>query len=124
MRERYGAWTGNPKGTPGNHELCSESVSPSTGWNSYQCSRKGIIEENGELWCKQHAPANVKAKREKVRAEWKAKSEARIANQPANVRRAAIEECLAVVEAIETGSVTAGNRTCADAIRALLGGEA
>lgn len=36
------------------------------------CSRPGTIEEEGELWCKQHAPSAVK-KRVKERAErWEA----------------------------------------------------
>lgn len=31
----------------------------------HQCSRRGLIEEDGQLWCKQHAPSAVKARREK-----------------------------------------------------------
>lgn len=29
-------------------------------WSSRQCSRKGVIEEDGRLWCKQHAPSAVR----------------------------------------------------------------
>ncbi len=39
-------------------------------YKSYQCRRKGSIEEDGHIWCKTHAPSNIKAKREKQEAQW------------------------------------------------------
>lgn len=43
---------------------CCEIVMDSTGWHSYQCSRKGTLKENGKLWCTQHAPSSVKKRRD------------------------------------------------------------
>lgn len=42
-----------------------------------RCSRPGTVEEEGELWCKQHAPSAVK-KRIKERVErWEAEAQAK-----------------------------------------------
>ena len=43
---------------------CSERVSDDTGFHHHQCSRTGIIERNGKLYCKQHDPEAVAQKRE------------------------------------------------------------
>jgi siroheme synthase (precorrin-2 oxidase/ferrochelatase) len=33
-------------------------------WNrGYQCSRRGAIEEDGKMWCRQHLPSVVKERR-------------------------------------------------------------
>ncbi len=37
-------------------------------WRNYQdhqCKNKGKVEEDGEIWCKTHAPSLVKARRDK-----------------------------------------------------------
>ena len=37
----------------------------------YQCSRGGVNEENGKLFCKQHTPSLVAAKEEARRQKWR-----------------------------------------------------
>lgn len=44
-------------------------------WGSYQCSRRGVVERDGKLYCKQHDPEAVKARQ----AERDAKAGARYA---------------------------------------------
>jgi len=43
-------------------------------WHSHQCSRKGVVEQDGKLYCKQHDPERIKSKREaetgKFKAQW------------------------------------------------------
>lgn len=50
---------------------CCATVFSSMG--AFPCSRKGVIEECGNFWCRQHAPSAEEARREKsnirVRAE-------------------------------------------------------
>lgn len=36
-----------------------------------QCSRRGIVEEDGVLWCKQHAPSVVRARDEAREDKWR-----------------------------------------------------
>jgi hypothetical protein len=47
-------------------ELCSETVSRD--YYSGGCSRKGVVKREGKLYCKQHDPVAVEARR-KVRDE-------------------------------------------------------
>ena len=49
---RYGAWAGNPKGTPYNHNCCAYEVSD--GWLFRQCYRKSGYGPE-QLYCKSHA---------------------------------------------------------------------
>ncbi len=49
--KKYGAWAGNPRGTPYKPGRCAESVSPPPGYISSQCSRKAVV----GLFCRQHA---------------------------------------------------------------------
>lgn len=39
-----------------------------------QCSRRGVVTRDGRLWCRQHDPEAVKARREKSNAEWREES--------------------------------------------------
>lgn len=48
---------------------CAEGVWGSNAFHYSQCSRKGKIEEDGHLWCFQHAPSKVKAKRDAEKIE-------------------------------------------------------
>lgn len=52
---------------------------------SRQCFRRGIIREQGVLWCSQHAPSNVaerlKARHQRWRDEELARTKARKADQ-------------------------------------------
>ena len=54
---------------------CSERMT--RGWTYGQCSRKGVVTEDGKLWCKQHAPSNVKARLEASNRRWKEKQNQR-----------------------------------------------
>ena len=47
---------------------CSAAVADFSGYRFNQCRRKGVVEQGGKLWCKQHNPDAVKARSE-VRAE-------------------------------------------------------
>lgn len=100
---------------------CEATIPTQGGWHRGRCSRKGSAKENGKWWCFQHAPSAEKERSDKRHEQFEAEWEAKKAKQPANVRKAAIRECLSIAEAIETGTVTAGNRTVAAALRALLG---
>jgi len=61
-------------------ERCSENVRGEGQWgwmHPHQCSRRGVITEEGNLWCKQHAPSAVKARRGTIAARWSEESAAR-----------------------------------------------
>ena len=51
-------------------ERCAEFVGRDFAFTSGQCARKGIIREEGKLWCKQHAPSAAKKRREERDARW------------------------------------------------------
>lgn len=56
----YGAWAGDPKGTPEDTTRCIETVQePGRGIFFHQCRRKRGFGPKG-LYCKQHDPAEVK----------------------------------------------------------------
>ena len=50
-----------------------------SGGRSHQCSRAGVVEENGKLWCKQHAPSSEKARRDARDKKWAAEAQVRAA---------------------------------------------
>jgi len=59
-------------------QMCSEQVSDHGRWvNYYPCKRKGIVEEDGKWWCKQHSPSDKKAKREARSAKYEKESAVR-----------------------------------------------
>ena len=60
---RYGQWAGNPKGSLERPDLCIEEVRERDGWYHYQCSRPRGYGTDG-LYCKQHDPETIKARRE------------------------------------------------------------
>ena len=45
----------------------------------HPCTRKGVVEEDGNKWCKQHAPSSVKARRKASSAKFKADQDRRLA---------------------------------------------
>lgn len=56
---------------------CAASVSQGDRGFSYgQCVRKGVLTEEGHLWCKQHAPSTEAARRAKRDQRWAAQSAA------------------------------------------------
>lgn len=56
-------------------EQCSEPrVSDNERWSSYhRCERKGKLEEEGKLWCKQHAPSTIVKRRVANQAHYEEK---------------------------------------------------
>ena len=61
-------------------ERCPEQGIPdSTGWHYYQCSRRGTIDEDGKLWCFQHAPSAKRKRRGESDARYKADQDRRLA---------------------------------------------
>ena len=59
-------------------ERCSEPrVADYTGYHFGRCSRRGTMSEEGKLWCFQHAPSSIKARRAKSAAKWKADQDRR-----------------------------------------------
>ena len=65
---------------------CCKLIYGTGTFNSPSCSRSGVIQRNGKLWCKQHDPEKVAARRAAQSAKWEAEHEAQ--NQ---VRRAAVD---------------------------------
>lgn len=59
---RFGAWAGNPEGTPEDVTRCIEEIwnIGSRGWIPHQCSRKRGHGPDG-LYCKQHAKKHEEA---------------------------------------------------------------
>lgn len=55
---------------------CSKTLFHRDAWNRSQCARKGVVEEEGTLWCKQHAPSAVKQRREASEKSWVEKNKA------------------------------------------------
>lgn len=53
---------------------CSTRVYSSARWdfNGHLCSRNGVVERDGEWYCRQHDPEAEKAREEKRRAEYRA----------------------------------------------------
>lgn len=51
---------------------CRASVYQSGAFRSTQCSRKGVNEEGGMLWCKIHTPSIKEKKQAEKSAEWEA----------------------------------------------------
>ena len=39
-------------------------------YHLHQCTRKGVVGEEGKVWCKQHLPSAVKARREESNRQW------------------------------------------------------
>lgn len=50
-------------------ERCSEQLWHH--WHTIPCARRGVVTRDGKLWCKQHDPEAVKARREKADEAWR-----------------------------------------------------
>lgn len=61
------------KDTAGYAKMVSE---PPFYLHEHPCRRKGIIERDGKLWCRQHDPEAVKVKREKQQTKLDAEFDA------------------------------------------------
>ena len=82
------------------------------GWDVRRCSRKGVVKESEQHWCKQHAPSAVAA-RDAARTErWAAESRERARQhreQVLQARKAAAYDGL--IEALERIRNATGDRT-------------
>ena len=78
-------------------ERCEKRVSDFTGWHQRQCSRRFTVTEDGQNWCKQHAPSTVKAKDNARRATIERHSDAIVERNQREARAARIlkhvEDC-------------------------------
>ncbi len=87
-------------------ERCAERVWD--GWHQHRCTRKGTVQEDGKGWCKQHAPALAKAKREERDRKWqekwdrqdKERAEAKAADAEVQRRADCYDDLLAALERI------------------------
>ncbi len=69
---------------------CCEKVSGQGGWHMFQCEQKGTVEVDGKLYCWQHDPAKVAAKRkakEDKRAAERARGEVNTTDGDALIKR-------------------------------------
>jgi len=63
---------------PPDAERCSKpNVADDTGWHFNRCKRRGVVEEDGKLWCKQHSPSAKRTRLEAATARYNAQNEAR-----------------------------------------------
>ena len=109
--------TPSPESGMTDKRRCSENVTSQGGWHRHQCSKNAKVEEGGKWWCKIHSPSYVKSRRAALEAKWDREAAERAKTYPSNVRRAAIEQCIAVVEDFEDV------RHIARALRSLLESE-
>ena len=68
---------------------CSKRVFSGRGVLGHPCSRKGVVERDGKMWCRQHDPVAEQAKRDAKHAQWKAEREAKDARKADAERLAA-----------------------------------
>ena len=72
-------------------QRCSEKVANNERWvNVFPCRRKGVVEEDGKWWCKQHSPSAKKARREARSAKYQTGRDVQVArwNREAAVMKA------------------------------------
>ena len=87
----YGAWAGNPVGTPEDTTRCIEEVMESgRGSFFYQCRKKRGHGEGG-LYCKIHDPEYIKARQQSRQAGWDKESAERTAKY--NLDKTAVDAC-------------------------------
>ena len=94
----YGQWAGNPAGTPEDPRRCIEKINDPNEWYSHQCKRKRGHGPDG-LYCKQHNPEAITAKRAAEDARWvkeRAKQDYEVMLRRYN------SECAALIEQIVT----------------------
>ena len=58
-------------------------------WGSHQCSRRGVVERDGSLYCKQHDPEVVRARSAERDAAAAAKEAAKMSSKEAAAKLAA-----------------------------------
>ncbi len=106
----YGSWGGNPKGYPEDVTKCIESVTGTErGALSGQCRRKRGHGEDG-LYCKQHDPKSVAARREESSKKFKQMLERRY---PSKERVTALEGILAEARSVADALDGSDNATLA-----------
>lgn len=49
---------------------CAKQVYSGGSFHGHRCTRLGILEHGGKLWCTQHYPPNVEARDQSRHAQW------------------------------------------------------
>lgn len=59
---------------------CQMKVFTKSIWDihGHQCTRKGVVKEDGKHWCRQHAPSAQKARDEKIDKEYRRRQRAQL----------------------------------------------
>ena len=83
-------------------ERCCESVVDHTGFNFFQCERRGTTERDGTPYCWQHDPVSIKKRQDEKTAE----HDATIARETKRWNRD--DACRKACEGISTDSLTPG----------------
>ncbi len=83
---------------------CAERVSTGIRFHMAPCSRRGVVNEDGKWWCKQHAPsaveARIQASMERFEAEMLARQKDRDAAELVR-RKAAAFDAIATVDSTD-----------------------
>ncbi len=83
---------------------CREFVWPRGSFHKTKCSRKGVVERDGKLYCKQHDPLAIAAKRQAENEKFEMKYAAN--KEKTRRQRAIINACEGIpTEALEAGVV-------------------
>lgn len=99
----YGQWAGNPNGTPEDTTRCIERVWKGRGQIPSQCQRKRRYGKDG-LYCKQHDPERVEARRKVQDEKWQA--ELKTSKEKHRRKAACFNACENIsTEALESGVV-------------------
>lgn len=72
-------------------------------FHNYPCSRRGAVERDGRMWCKQHDPEAVAA-RNRAQSD---RYDREIAARRADTRKAGVKACIGFLDEQEGGSAFA-----------------
>lgn len=79
-----------------------------TWYDRHPCSRRGVVEEGGKVWCKQHVPSVVAARRDEREARWRRDAlaeHAEVAAAERDRRAAAFPGLVAALERVEAEAI-------------------
>lgn len=74
----------------GEHRCFERLYGRDHGWRGIQCGRKGTVNEEGNWWCKTHAPSAVAARKAVRDARWNREAAISNATHNANYARTKI----------------------------------
>mgnify|MGYP001597820722 CR=1 FL=1 len=86
-------------------QRCSKLIWGAGPWPSQSgCQNRGSVTEDGQPWCKTHAPSRVKARRDEMRARWRGRSVALAVELARDQERvAAVSRCVEALRQIARG---------------------